>query len=184
VTQEYQKTQETQGPLVVLIGPPGAGKSAVGPLLADRLGVEFRDTDADVGAAAGKPVSDIFIENGEQAFRELEHAAVIRALDSRGGLREHGGVLALGSGAVLDDGVRHLLDGLPVVYLSAEFGTVARRIGLDRPRVVVPGNPRGRLRAMLDERAPVYQRLAAVTVPTDDLDPDEIADQITARITG
>ena len=182
--QENQKIQETQGPLVVLIGPPGAGKSAVGPLLADRLGVEFRDTDADVGAAAGKPVSDIFIENGEEAFRELEHAAVIRALDSRGGLREHGGVLALGSGAVLDDGVRHLLDGLPVVYLSAEFGTVARRIGLDRPRVVVPGNPRGRLRAMLDERAPVYQRLAAVTVPTDDLDPDEIADQITARITG
>jgi shikimate kinase len=179
-----QKTQETQGPFVVLIGPPGAGKSAVGPLLADRLGVEFRDTDADVGAAAGKPVSDIFIESGEEAFRELERAAVVRALDSRGALREQGGVLALGSGAVLDDGVRHLLDGLPVVYLSAEFGTVARRIGLDRPRVVVPGNPRGRLRAMLDERAPVYQRLAAVTVPTDDLDPDEIADQIAARITG
>ena len=184
MTQENQKTQEAQGPLVVLIGPPGAGKSAVGTLLADRLGVEFRDTDADVGAAAGKPVSDIFIENGEEAFRELERAAVVRALDSRGGLREHGGVLALGSGAVLDDGVRHLLEGLPVVYLSAEFGTVARRIGLDRPRVVVPGNPRGRLRAMLDERAPVYQRLAAVTVPTDDLDPDEIADQITARIAG
>ena len=62
-------------PLVVLIGPPGAGKSSVGPLVAERLGVEFRDTDADVGAAAGKPVSDIFIENGEDAFRELERAA-------------------------------------------------------------------------------------------------------------
>ena len=170
-----------RGPLVVLIGPPGAGKSAVGPLLADRLGVEFRDTDADVGTAAGKPVSDIFIENGEEAFRELERAAVIRAL---GTLREHGGVLALGSGAVLDPGVQSLLDGLPVVYLSADFGTVARRIGLDRPRVVVPGNPRGRLRAMLDERDAIYQRLAAVTVPTDDLDPDELADQIAARITG
>ena len=170
-----------RGPLVVLIGPPGAGKSAVGPLLAGRLGVEFRDTDADVGAVAGKPVSDIFIENGEEAFRELERAAVTRAL---GTLREHGGVLALGSGAVLDTGVQSLLDGLPVVYLSADFGTVARRIGLDRPRVVVPGNPRGRLRAMLDERDAIYQRLAAVTVPTDDLDPDELADQIAARITG
>ena len=170
-----------RGPLVVLIGPPGAGKSAVGPLLADRLGVEFRDTDADVGAVAGKPVSDIFIENGEEAFRELERAAVTRAL---GTLREHGGVLALGSGAVLDTGVQSLLDGLPVVYLSADFGTVARRIGLDRPRVVVPGNPRGRLRAMLDERDAIYQRLAAVTMPTDDLDPDELADQIAARITG
>ncbi len=158
-----------RGPLVVLIGPPGAGKSAVGPLLADRLGVEFRDTDADVGATAGKPVSDIFIENGEETFRELERAAVTHAL---------------GSGAVLDTGVQSLLDGLPVVYLSADFGTVARRIGLDRPRVVVPGNPRGRLRAMLDERDAIYQRLAAVTVLTDDLDPDELADQIAARIAG
>ena len=144
---------------MVLIGPPGAGKSAVGPLLADRLGVEFRDTDADVGAAAGKPVSDIFIENGEEAFRELERSAATSAL---GALREHGGVLALGSGAVLDAGIQALLDGLPVVYLSADFGTVAHRIGLDRPRVVIPGNPRGRLRAMLDERDAVYQRLAAV----------------------
>jgi len=166
-------------PLVVLIGPPGAGKSAVGPLLADRLGVEFHDTDAEVGAAAGKPVSDIFIENGEDAFRELERAAATAALAT---LRDHGGVLALGSGAVLDAGVQALLDGLPVVYLSAEFGTVARRIGLDRPRVVVPGNPRGRLRTMLDERDAIYQRLAAVTVPTDDLDPAGLADQIAAEV--
>jgi shikimate kinase len=93
------------------------------------------------------------------------------------------GVLALGSGAVLDEGVRQLLAGQPVVYLSTSFGTVVRRIGLDRPRVVVPGNPRGRLRAMLTERLPLYQRLAAVTVETDDLDPDEIAAQIAATVT-
>ena len=180
---------------MVLIGPPGAGKSAVGPLLADRLGVEFRDTDAEVGAAAGKPVSDIFIENGEEAFRELERSAATSAL---GALRTSGGVLALGSGAVLDAGIRSLLDGLlnrrgglggstprasTVVYLSADFGTIARRIGLDRPRVLVPGNPRGRLRAMLDERDAIYQRLAAVTVPTDDLDPDQLAGRIAAEIT-
>src|SRR5262249_7906356 len=169
-----------RAPLVVLIGPPGAGKSAVGPLLADRLGVEFRDTDAEVGAAAGQPVRGIFIDHGEEAFRELERAAATSAL---GALRDRGGVLALGSGAVLDAGVQSLLDGLPVVYLSAEFGTVARRIGLDRPRVVVPGNPRGRLRAMLTERDAIYQRLAAVTVPTDDLDPDQLADRIAAEIT-
>ena len=179
-------TLRAKGPLVVLIGPPGAGKSAVGPLLAGRLGVEFRDTDTDVGAAAGKPVGDIFIEDGEDAFRELEHAAVTGAL---GALRASGsgGVLALGSGAVLDADVQSELDDLDkqatVVYLSAEFGTVARRIGLDRPRVVIPGNPRGRLRAMLDERDAVYRRLAAVTVPTDDLDPDELADQIAAEVT-
>jgi shikimate kinase len=165
---------------VVLIGPPGAGKSAVGPLLADRLGVGFRDTDAEVAAAAGKPVSDIFIESGEEAFRKLERSAVTTAL---GALRSRGGVLALGSGAVLDSGVQSLLEGLPVVYLSADFGTVARRVGLDRPRVVVPGNPRGRLRTMLGERDAIYQRLAAITVPTDDLDPGELADQIAAEIT-
>ena len=169
--------QTPRAPLVVLIGPPGAGKTAVGPLVAARLGVPFLDTDAEVGAGAGKPVSDIFIENGEDAFRALEREAVARALD------EHGGVVALGSGAILDDQIRRLLVGLPVVYLAADFATIARRMGLDRPRVVVPGNPRGRLRAMLAERDPLYQGLAAVTVPTDDLDPEELADQIAARIT-
>jgi shikimate kinase len=164
-------------PVAVLIGPPGAGKSAVGPLLAARLGVEFRDTDADVGAAAGKPVSDIFIEDGEQAFRELERKAAGTAL------REHSGVLALGSGAVLDPGLQRSLQGLPVVYLAADFSTVARRTGLDRPRVVIPGNPRGRLRAMLEERRPLYERLAAVTVETDDYDPEELAEQIAAKLT-
>jgi shikimate kinase len=170
-------------PLVVLIGPPGAGKSSVGPLVAARLGVEFRDTDADVGAAAGKPVSDIFIENGEDAFRELERAAVASALATGSELHARGGVLARGSGAVLDDGVQQLLAGLPVVYLSASFPTLARRIGLDRARVVIPGNPRGRLRAMLDGRTSLYQRLAAVTVPTDDLEPDELAAEIAAAVT-
>ncbi len=182
--QETREAREPQAPLVVLIGPPGAGKSAVGPLLADRLGVAFRDTDAEVGAAAGKPVSDIFIENGEGAFRELEQEAVARALGEHSELREHGGVLALGSGAVLDAGVQRLLgEPATVIYLSADFGTVARRIGLDRPRIVVPGNPRGRLRTMLDERDAIYQRLATLTVPADDLDPDELADQIAAEIT-
>jgi len=163
-------------PVAVLIGPPGAGKTAVGPLLAELLGTSFRDTDADVVASAGRPVSDIFIEQGEQAFRQLEREAAARAL------REHQGVLALGSGAVLDPGLEHRLEGLPVVYLAADFGTVARRLGLDRPHVVIPGNPRGRLRAMLEERRPLYERLATVTVTTDDDDPDEVAEQIAAKL--
>jgi len=170
-------------PLVVLIGPPGAGKSAVGPLLAGCLGVEFTDTDAEVGRAAGKPVADIFIDDGEDAFRELERDTAAKVLDERGTLRAQGGVVALGSGAVLDEQIQNLLAGLPVVYLSADFSTVAQRIGLDRPRVVVPGNPRGQLRAMLAERDELYQRLAGLTVPTDDLDPDELAAEISARIT-
>jgi shikimate kinase len=162
--------------VAVLIGPPGAGKTAVGPLLAERLGTSFRETDADIAAVAGRPVSDIFIEQGEPAFRQLEREAAARAL------REHEGVLALGSGAVLDPGTQARLEGLPVVYLAADFGTVARRVGLDRPHIVIPGNPRGRLRAMLAERRPLYEQLATVTVETDDLDPDELAAEISARL--
>jgi len=168
--------------VVVLIGPPAAGKSAVGPLVADLLGVPFRDTDSDVAVAAGKPVGDIFVEDGEETFRELERAAVTSALGDQGGEPARG-VLAVGSGAVLDEGVQQLLLGQPVVYLSTSFGTLVKRIGLDRPRVVIPGNPRGRLRAMLTERLPLYQRLAAVTVQTDELDPDELAAQIAAAVT-
>jgi shikimate kinase len=162
--------------VAVLIGPPGAGKTSVGPLLAERLGTSFRETDADIAAAAGREVSDIFIEQGEPAFRQLEREAAARAL------REHEGVLALGSGAVLDPGIQHRLEGLPVVYLAADFGTVARRVGLDRPHIVLPGNPRGRLRAMLAERRPLYEQLATVTVETDDLDPDELAAEISERL--
>jgi shikimate kinase len=166
------------GPVAVLIGPPGAGKSAVGPLLAELLGTSFRDTDADISAVAGQSVGDIFIEQGEQAFRQLEREASARAL------REHGGVLALGSGSVLDPDLQSRLNGLRVVYLAADFATIARRLGLDRPHVVVPGNPRGRLRVMLEERRPLYERLATVTVKTDDLDPDEVAAEIDAALSG
>ena len=162
----------------MLIGPPAAGKTAVGPLLAERLGTSFRDTDADIAAATGQLVSDIFIELGEPAFRQLEREASARAL------REHDGVLALGSGAVLDPDTQDRIEGLTVVYLAADFSTIARRLGLDRPRVVIPGNPRGQLRAMLEERRPLYEELATVTVTTDDADPDELAKQIAEIIDG
>jgi len=162
---------------VVLIGPPGAGKSAAGAMLARKLGTPFRDTDSDIEAAAGKPVPDIFLEDGEDTFRDLERTAVTRALD------EHDGVLALGSGAVLDTTVREILAGRTVVYLAADFTTVAKRAGLDRPRVVLPGNPRGRLRAMLDERRAVYESLATITVQADDAaDAGELAAEISRRL--
>jgi shikimate kinase len=168
------------GPAAILIGPPGAGKSVVGALLADRLGVPFRDTDDDVAAAAGKPPGDIFIEDSEAVFRDLERAAAVAALSG------HHGVLALGSGAVLDPEIQHLLTlrHRVVVYLETGFAVIARRTGIDRPRVVVPGNPRGRLREMLEQRRPVYERLAEITVPTDELAPEEIAADLAARIGG
>ncbi len=160
------------GPLVVLTGPPAAGKSVVGRLLSGRLGVAFVDTDSEVEVVAGKPVGDIFVDDGEAAFRDLERAAAEQALAA------DGAVVALGSGAVLDPDIQRSLAGQPVAYLAAGFTAIARRLGLDRPRVVIPGNPRGRLRSMLEERRPVYERLAAVTVDAGDLAPEEIADEI------
>jgi shikimate kinase len=164
----------------VLIGPPTAGKSSVGALLAAELGVPFADTDTLVAQAAHKPVSDIFVDDGEPVFRELERGAVAGGLDT---VQAAGGVLALGSGAVLDPDVRRMLSGQLVVYLETGFAAVAKRTGMDRPRVVIPGNPRGMLRAMLEERRPVYAELATVTVPTDDLAVEEVAAELAKRLT-
>jgi shikimate kinase len=172
-------SQSSGSRVVVLIGPPASGKSSVGPLLAAALGLPFADTDALVAQAAGKPVSDIFIDDGEMVFREHERAAVARGLE---GFAGGGGILALGSGAVLDPDVRRMLAGRLTVYLETGFGAVAKRTGFDKPRVVIPGNPRGRLRTMLEERRPVYESLATLTVPTDDLAPDEVAADLAKRL--
>ena len=164
---------------MVLIGPPSAGKSSVGALLAAALGVPFADTDAIISRSAHKPVGDIFVEDGEPVFREFERGATARGLESFG---SGGGVLALGSGAVLDPDIRRMISQHVVVYLEAGFATVAKRTGMDRPRVVIPGNPRGMLRVMLEERRPVYADLAAITVSTDDMAPEEVAADLAKRL--
>jgi shikimate kinase len=165
------------GPVAILIGPPGAGKTTVGQLLAGLLAAEFLDTDDAIEEVAGKPVSDIFISDGEATFRELERAAAARTIAS------HPGVLALGGGAVMDPGTQELLAGQPVVYLETGFATAVHRTGLDAPRPLLIGNPRARMRELLAQRLPVYAALAWVTVPTDDRVPQEIADEIAATIT-
>lgn len=162
--------------MIVLIGPPGAGKSTVGQLLAGLLGLPFRDTDADVERQAGKPVGDIFLDDGEERFRQLERAAAIAALAGQDR------VVALGSGAILDEEVRAALADATVVYLAADFGTVARHAGLDRPRVVLPGNPRGRLRALLADRAARYEQLATITIPADDAPAETLAAELAGRL--
>ena len=164
-------------PVAILIGPPGAGKTTVGRLLGGLLETEFLDTDDVVEAAAGKPVSDIFISDGEAVFRGLEREAVARTVAS------HRGILALGGGAVMDPGARQLLAGQRVVYLETGFAAAAHRTGLDAPRPLLIGNPRTRMRELLAERLPVYEGLAWVTVSTDDRAPQEIADEIAATIT-
>jgi shikimate kinase len=165
-------------PVAILIGPPGSGKTTVGALLAAELGVGFTDTDAGVAAAAGKPVSDIFVEDGEPAFRELERAAVAQAL---GGST---GVVAVGGGAVLDPLTQAGLAGHTVVYLETGFAAAAKRVGLSHARPLLIGNPRATLKILLDQRIPVYQRLATITVGTDDREPADIAADIAARLAG
>ncbi len=163
-------------PVVVLVGVPGSGKTTVGTVLAERLGLAFRDTDHDVERAEGKAVADIFVDSGEPAFRALEKDAVDRAL------REHDGVLALGGGAVLDAGTRELLMIEPTVWLRVGASAGAHRVGLDVPRPVLLGNVRGRLSALVAERAPLYAEVARLSVDTDDRSPAEVADVIVTEL--
>jgi shikimate kinase len=138
-------------PRVVLVGPMGAGKTTVGRLLADAWDVPARDTDTDVEAAAGASVPEIFVDHGEARFRELERAAVAAAL------AEHAGVLSLGGGAVLDEATRADLAGHRVVFLRVGLGEAVKRVGLGSARPLLLGNVRGRIKALLDERTPVYE---------------------------
>jgi shikimate kinase len=160
------------GPSYVLVGPPGAGKSTVGRLLAERLGQPYRDTDADVEALAGKAISDIFVDDGEDRMRALERQAVAAAL------AEHEGVLALGGGAVLAEETRELLRGHRVVFLSVGLAEGAKRVGLNQARPLLLVNPRATLARMLEERLPLYQEVATQTVVTDGKEPHDVVAEV------
>jgi len=161
-------------PILVLIGPPGAGKTTIGPLVAALLHTDFRDTDRDIEQAFGKPVAEIFYDDGEPAFRTAESEAVEAALNS------HPGVLALGGGAVTDPATRTLLKVHEVVYLSVGLSDAAARVGLGRDRPVLALNPRAQLKFLLEQRAPLYGEVATHTVVTDHRTPADIAAEVAA----
>jgi shikimate kinase len=158
------------------VGVPGSGKSTVGGVLAERLGVSLRDTDRDIETTAGKPISDIFVDDGEAHFRALERAAVTAAI------AEHDGVLALGGGAVLDEGSRALLKDQKTVWLQVSAAGGAKRVGLDVPRPVLLGNVRGQLAALVAERSPLYAEVATITLETDTRTPAEVAELVIAQL--
>ena len=157
---------------LVLVGPPGAGKTTVGRLLAHQRGLPFRDTDADIESAAEKSIAEIFYDDGEAAFRELERSAISTALE------EHQGVLSLGGGAVLDPATRELLRPAYVVFLNVGLSDGAKRVGLSRDRPVLALNPRATLATLLAERLSLYREVADVEIDTDGLTPEQVADRV------
>ncbi|WP_193614732.1 shikimate kinase [Nocardioides lijunqiniae] len=150
----------------------GAGKSTVGPLLAEALGVTARDVDVEIEAREGRAISDIFVDSGEEHFRALEKAAVAAVL------AEHDGVVSLGGGAVLDPDTRELLVDHQVVFLRVGLSEAVKRVGLGTGRPLLLGNVRSRIKALLDERAPVYTAVADLTVDTDQRSPGDIVAEI------
>jgi shikimate kinase len=163
-------------PAVVLVGPPGALTSETGRELAARLGAPLADTDEIVAAAAGKTVAEVFVDDGEPAFRDLERRAVAGALDG------HEGVLVLGSGAVMDPLTEQALTGHTVAFLDVSVGDAARRLGITGQRPAALGNPRAQWLRLMERRRPVYERVATVTVPTDGLDAAEVAARVATAL--
>ena len=157
---------------MVLVGAMGAGKSTVGRLLAEAWDVPFRDTDADVELSEGRSVSEIFVDAGEEHFRALERRAVRTALEG------HEGVLALGGGAVLDPDTRAALRPHLVAFLDVGLADAARRVGLGTGRPLLLGNVRARIKALLEERHPLYREVADVVVVTDGRSPEEVAAEV------
>ena len=163
-------------PVIVLVGPPGSGKTTTAAALAERLGVTARDTDADVEAVTGNSVGDLFVEHGEEHFRDLERTAVAVALE------EHDGVLAVGGGAVLDAGTRQRLAGRTVVFLDVGIKDAASRIGFNRDRPLLLGNPRAQWIRLMEQRRPVYEEVATVTVLTDGRTAEQVAEEIVREL--
>lgn len=161
-------------PRIILIGPMGSGKSTIGQKLAADLSANFRDTDQMIVAQSGREISDIFIEDGEEAFRALEKIIL------RTALLEDGAVLALGGGACMSIDAQSALraSGAFIVYLKISLASVSSRVGFNQGRPLLMGNPRAQWQALMNERAPIYEGLASYVAEVDNKSVEEIADEI------
>ena len=160
--------------MIVLVGFMGAGKTTVGNLLAVRLGLPFADSDQMIEDCAGRPIRQIFAEDGEPAFRALEHRVVAELLDGPEL------VLALGGGAAEHPRTRDQLASDPqilVVYLQVGYAQALQRVDGDggRPMLARPGLP-----GLYERRLAAYAGVATLTVSTDDRRPETVRDDILA----
>jgi len=165
-------------PVVVIIGAPGAGKSSIGRRVAQRLGLSFVDSDALVEARAGKPVADIFVSDGEEAFRALEREEIAHTLET------FDGVVSLGGGAIMDEQTRKALHDHRVIWLQVELSDATQRVGLNSARPLLLGNVRGTMLAMLQERTPLYDEVADYRVETSGRGLKEVAAEVSGIIEG
>jgi shikimate kinase len=165
-------------PKVILIGPMGSGKTTIGSLLAEKLGLSFRDTDHLIEEQEEKTVSQIFLDEGEDAFRAIEKRVL------REELLTDGTVLSLGGGAPISIDAQSALRAIAshIIFLDISLSTVAPRIGFNRDRPLLLNNPRGQWQMLMEARRPVYEAIADTTIKVDDKSEDEIVTIALSRL--
>lgn len=163
---------------IVLIGPPGAGKTSIGKALSKEIGLAFIDSDAEIERISGKTISEIFVDQGEEVFRKTEVETVTRIL------AEFEGVVALGGGAPINPEIQKVLlnSDYPVIFIDVSISQAANRIGFNKDRPLLMINPRQQWLHLMSERRPIYEKLATITVSSDNSKPAEVAKTITEKI--
>jgi shikimate kinase len=163
---------------ILLIGPPGAGKSTVGQALADKLAIDFVDTDQVIENETGKTITDIFVVDGEPHFRALELQTLRNVL----GLES--GVISLGGGAPISQDAQEAIEqsNSHTVFLDVSLATAAPRVGFNRDRPLLLGNPRAQWQALSDNRRPIYEKLADDAIKVDDMNVDQIVAEIVKNL--
>jgi shikimate kinase len=148
----------------------GSGKTTIGALLAEKLGLSFRDTDHLIEEQEGKTVSQIFLDQGEDAFRAIEKRVL------REELLTDGTVLSLGGGAPISMDAQSALRAIAshIIFLDISLSTVAPRIGFNRDRPLLLNNPRGQWQTLMEARRPIYEAIADATINVDDKSEEEI----------
>ena len=165
-------------PHLILIGPPGCGKSTVGAALAQKLTIDFIDTDVAIESSYGHKISDIFVDKGEEFFRDLE----FKVLDQS--LMKEDCVLSLGGGAPIAQRAQDLLKSAnaPIFFLDVSLAVAAPRVGFNRDRPLLLGNPRAQWQSLAETRRPIYESLASFVIKVDAMSVEEVVDAIVSKL--